>query len=418
MPKLNRIFLLCCCMLAFYLPYAQKPDPAYKLLTGSSFVQSKNYYLLTLLQENREAGKLVENDPALSSIAANKLAYLAASFKECTTAACFTERMKFSDKEIQEIGSRLSALYTASNALGRLVGQHLIPSGAYVLFSNETPQQQLVRAWEQDAAGINFTIGVYAEGRKANYPAADSTSFHVQAPQYTGFMYSNAYLLKNEYDNNRLFFSLPLAAALRFLELNEREQAADYEPMRATVNKPAFDRVRTIKWDSFRYSVILVPGMGPDEPFEAISAESMLRCRLAALQYAKGMAPFIMVSGGKVHPFKTPYCEAYEMKKFLTDKLHIPENAVIVEPHARHTTTNMRNCARIIFRYGIPFTKACLAVTTRAQSSAITTSLPDRCLKELHEIPYKNGNRLTETETEFYPLVEALHINPTEPIDP
>lgn len=142
------------------------------------------------------------------------------------------------------------------------------------------------------------------------------------------------------------------------------------------------------------------------------------RCRLAAVQYNKGVAPIVVVSGGKVHPYKTTWCEALEMKKFLIEKLNIPENAIVIEPHARHTTTNMRNCARLIFRYGIPFNKACIVTTTRGQSMMITNTLAARCMKELNEVPFQPGKRLSETEAEFYPVIDALHINPTEPLDP
>lgn len=148
------------------------------------------------------------------------------------------------------------------------------------------------------------------------------------------------------------------------------------------------------------------------------AAEGMLRCRLAAVQYNKGVAPFIVVSGGKVHPYKTIYSEALEMKKFLIEKLNIPENVIIMEPHARHTTTNMRNCARLIFRYGMPIDKPCISTTTAGQSMMITTTLAARCQKELNEVPFKAGKRLSETEAEFIPVIDALHINPAEPLDP
>jgi hypothetical protein len=106
------------------------------------------------------------------------------------------------------------------------------------------------------------------------------------------------------------------------------------------------------------------------------------------------------------------------MKKFLIEKLNIPENAIIMEPHARHTTTNMRNCARLIFRYGMPFNKPCITTTTQGQSMMITTTLAARCQNELSEVPFQTGKRLSETEAEFIPLIDALHINPTEPLDP
>jgi hypothetical protein len=421
MTQKHTLILFVCLLVATMAGISQNVQPAaaYKLLAGSGFVQSKNYYLLTLLEQNREARKLVEEDTVLATIASNKLGRLAVALKQCKNDAfCLTGQMKFSDEEIQAVSERLRSLYSEGNAFGKLVQQHLLPSGTYILFKNSSPKELLIKAWEQDAAGINFAIGVYAEGKKPNYPAIDSISFQVSGNTYGGFMYSVAYLLLKECNASRLFFSLPLASALEFLELNERENAADFEPMISTVNKAAYEVISKIKWDAYKYSVILVPGAGPEKAGEALSAEAKLRCRLGALQYRSGRAPFIMVSGGRVHPYKTPYCEAFEMKKFLVDQLKIPEHAILVEPIARHTTTNMRNCVRMIFRYGIPFSKPGITCTTMAQSMMISTVLTDRCLKELNEVPYRNGERLSETESEFYPLIEALQINPKEPMDP
>jgi hypothetical protein len=78
----------------------------------------------------------------------------------------------------------------------------------------------------------------------------------------------------------------------------------------------------------------------------------------------------------------------------------------------------MRNCVRLIFRYGMPFNKACITTTSGGQSMMITTTLAARCQKELNEVPYQNGKSLSETEAEFYPAIDALHINPNEPLDP
>ena len=399
---------------------SKTPKPSYKLLAGQSFVQSKNYYLLTLFQEIPEVKKLLEKDSVLNTLAKIKAEGLISSLSACNReASCYADKMKFSDQEIKLVGERLSKLYKRENALGDLITQHLIPSGTYILFQNLSPQEMLVKAWEQDAMGVNFAIGVYAEGKKPNYPLIDSVSFDTRDGRNSGLLYNTASLVGLENKKNTVsFFAPSLTCALRFIEMNEREQAADFEPMTETENKAAYQRVKTIKWDAFKYSVIVVPGAGPDIPTVALSAEGMLRCRLAAIQYRKGMAPYILVSGGKVHPYKTKYCEATEMKKFLIDKLKIPENAIIIDPHARHTTTNMRNAARLIYRYGIPFNKPGISCTTRGQSNMIGVTLIDRCLKELHEAPYRNGLRLSETEIEFYPLLEALHINPTEPIDP
>ncbi len=396
-----------------------KPDPKYQLLVGKSFVQSKNYYLLTLLDELPTVKKMMFQDSILVTIAKNKWINLSVALKSCNRdASCFVNGLKFSQEEINNIGSRLLQLYAPNNALGKMVSEHLYASGCYALFQNLPAKEFLQKAWEQDAMGVNFSISVYAEGQKPNYPLIDSVSFNTRDGRYVGLLYNSTYLLQHQEADSKAFYQIPLSASLLFLEINERLQAGDYEPMMRTENKAAFEKSKTINWNAFKYSVISVPGAGPDIPTVALSAEGMIRCRLAAIQYKKGMAPFIIVSGGKVHPYKTKFNEAEEMKRFLIASLHIPESAIIIEPHARHTTTNMRNTARLMFRYGFPFSKPGITCTTRGQSSMIGLTLIDRCIKELKLAPFKNGNRLSETEIEFYPLMEALHINPTEPIDP
>lgn len=395
------------------------PDPHYKLLTGNSYVQSKNYYLLTLFSQLPEVRAMLQRDTVLKAIGKNKLDSLRQALKTCERdGTCYTRNLSFSEAEIMEVGERLKSLYRPDNPLGKLVKGHLIPSGAYILYQDLPAADMLVKAWSQDTEGINYAIGVYADGKKPNYPNIDSISWDVRNRGYAGLLYNTASLIAVEDAGSKDFFSIPLDAALRFIEMNEREQAADYEPMEKGENKAAFDRIPTIKWTAYKYSLIMIPGAGPEDPGVALSAEGMLRCRLAAVRYAQGLAPLIVTSGGKVHPYKTKYCEAVEMKKYLIEKLHIPANAILIDPHARHTTTNMRNTVRLIHHYGIPFDKVALTCTTRGQSTMIEKTLIDRCKRELNEAPYKNGQRLSETEMEFYPLPEALQINPREPLDP
>ncbi len=403
------------------------PDARYKFISGNNYVQSKNYYLLTLFQELPAVKKLLENDSYLKTLGISKVDSINSALKTCgRDGFCYTNSMKFSEAEINMVAERLKVLYQPSNALGKLVKEQLVPSGAYILFQELPAAEMLAKAWTQDAEGINFAIGVYAEGRKPNYPNIDSISFNTRDPRnnnnfltgYISLLYNTTSLVTQENKTQASFFAPSLTAALRFIEINEREQAADFEPMTEGENKAAYDRIKTIKWNDYKYSVIMLPGAGPDDPAVPLSAEGMLRCRLAAMQYHKGLAPFIVPSGGKVHPYKTKYCEATEMKQYLIEKMHVPANAIIIEPHARHTTTNMRNTVRLMYRYGIPFDKMGISCTTRGQSSMIEKTLIDRCLKELNETPYKNGTRLSETEMEFYPLIEALHINPKEPMDP
>ncbi len=107
------------------------------------------------------------------------------------------------------------------------------------------------------------------------------------------------------------------------------------------------------------------------------------------------------------------------MKKFLMETLKVPENAIIMDPHARHTTTNMRNGVRLLYRYGMPVDKPCLVSTMRSQSYSISSdAFVNRCMREINHVPYKIGKRLSETDVEFYPVLDALHIDADEPLDP
>ncbi|TSJ35924.1 YdcF family protein [Mucilaginibacter corticis] len=388
-----------------------------QLAPKANWVQEKNYYLLHLIQEDKVVEQQLQADPCLARLTQQKLKDLRSSLEDCKEPACFTDRLKFRDDEIKEVSTALAQLCLPGSALERLVKTKLIPSYAYSLYKTIVPAEILVKAWEQDAAGINYTIAVYAEGKKPNYPLIDSISFNTRAKMYTTLLYDANETLISEQKNTRLFFETAMQAALLYLQLNERQDPANYEPMISTVNKAAVGRIGRLNWAQYPYSVILVPGAGPEEPETPLSAEGMLRCRLAVQAYRAGKAPFIMPSGGKVHPYKTKYCEAEEMKKYMISILHIPEQAIILEPHARHTTTNMRNGVRLMYRYGFPAAKPGLVITDRSQTNSILV-MAARCEKELKYVPYKLGKQLSATEVEFFMVPEAMQINSYEPLDP
>lgn len=396
---------------------SRSPDPNYKLIAGDNHVKSKNTYLLSLFEADKAVNQLLKRDSLLAQLTRNKLKSLESSLANCKESLCLPATLKFTDEEIDLVSKRLLTLYKSGNALDLLIKNHLIPSGTYILYKNEKPENILIKAWEQDASTVNHIISVYAEGKKPNYPAIDSIGFNTTSKFYYTLMYDCSTVIKQTIGNTHLFFEPALQAALTYLEVNEREDASAYEPMASKANRAAFDRIKSIQPNKYPYSHILVPGAGPENLITPLSAEGMLRCRLAVIQYKAGKAPFIVVSGGNVHPFKTHFNEAYEMKRYLVDKLKIPANAIIIDPHARHTTTNLRNDARLIFRYGISFTKPGLIVTDKYQNDFIWT-MAERCKQELNYIPYKLGRRISDTALEFYPLIESLQIDGDEPLDP
>jgi len=107
------------------------------------------------------------------------------------------------------------------------------------------------------------------------------------------------------------------------------------------------------------------------------------------------------------------------MKKYLLHDCAIPESAVIMEPQARHTTTNFRNATRLMIRYGMPVGKSALCVSTRDQTDYIDNAGFDRRnLHELGYLPYREKKRLDIHSIEFYPVMDCLQMDPGDPLDP
>jgi len=107
------------------------------------------------------------------------------------------------------------------------------------------------------------------------------------------------------------------------------------------------------------------------------------------------------------------------MKKYVMDKYGIPENRILVDPHARHTTSNMRNIGRLFFRYGIPTDKKAIVSTTLSQSKYVaSTTFMTRSQREMGHIPIQLYNRLSDFDLEFTPKIEVLHLDSSDPLDP
>jgi hypothetical protein len=104
------------------------------------------------------------------------------------------------------------------------------------------------------------------------------------------------------------------------------------------------------------HDVLIVPGYTPldaREPLHIAHNEvAQRRLRLAADDLHAGVAPFVIVTGGSVYPPGTPHNEALMMREHLLD-LHIAAERILVEPYARHTTTNLRNAGRFMRQGGL-----------------------------------------------------------------
>ena len=76
---------------------------------------------------------------------------------------------------------------------------------------------------------------------------------------------------------------------------------------------------------------------------------NLARAELAAAAYHAGVAPVVTVSGGAVH---SPVYETWILYAFLTCRLNVPAHAILVDPCADHTHTNLRNTGGLIVALG------------------------------------------------------------------
>ena len=107
------------------------------------------------------------------------------------------------------------------------------------------------------------------------------------------------------------------------------------------------------------------------------------------------------------------------MKRYLMENYGIPENVLIAEPHARHTTTNLRNAARIMLGNGFPADKPALITSTSDQLDSVQSGkFEARCVKEMYVCPFRLGKRTGNFTLEFWPLPSATQVNPLDPLDP
>jgi hypothetical protein len=171
------------------------------------------------------------------------------------------------------------------------------------------------------------------------------------------------------HDGINLFFAPSLRSASELMFLNHRDEAGRLEPLERTENAKAVAHIPAVDWSRYPYTAIVIPGAGNDRPDVRLSPGGKLRDEIAAKRFHEGKAPFLIASGGYVHPERTEYAEPIEMKRDLMTRFGIPEDAIIVDPHARHTTTNMRNAARLMYRYGVPSTKWPWSSPTRSKAN-------------------------------------------------
>lgn len=281
--------------------------------------------------------------------------------------------------------------------------------------ADDGAQAQVAR----ELRGLNSIIQVYGQGTAPRYPMVDGPIDTPGSTLFNAAVKDAVALAKASEDDPLLPLDPSLPLALALLDANDRADAVAFEPLDLAHNGAALGRSGIIDWKLYRYAAIIIPGIGPENVGMALSARGKWNVRLAAKRFADGEAPFIIFSGASVHPKGTRFVEAVEMRKALIERFGVPAESIIIEPYARHTTTNLRNVTRRLIALGAPLDKDSLIVTYTNQSRYIESQeFASRNLKELGYLPGTVGARLSPTELTFRPSPKSLRINPADPLDP
>ena len=404
--------------------YCQKAkgfELGYVSSISGSVIQDKNFYLLTAIQNDKAVSQLLENNVVLKTIFKKQQQAIGSKLKSCKDSlSCLITDYLFKEKDILSIDEELLILMKDEKVLQDFVKNNLRPSGKYENFKNSTDTELLLKAWQVCTVGMNRIMKVYGLGEAPQYAKMDSVSYDVQSEFYKGsvFMWSD-FLHNKKPKENALFFQESLDFSLALLYMNHRDEVERYEPLEEKENKKAIAHIKQINFDAFDYASVLILGNGPENYQDRLSAIGKLNLQLGVLEYEAKKAPLIIVSGGHAHPFRATYCEAIEMKKELMNVHHIPEENILIDPFARHTTTNLRNATRLMIWYQMPLDKKSIVVTNANHSDYVgNPNFNARCMEELGYLPAVIFKRLNSTAIEFLPNVESLHQNPIDPLDP
>ncbi|MCQ2288370.1 MAG: YdcF family protein [Muribaculaceae bacterium] len=393
------------------------PAPAFKQAASQDYqllhpntLEAKNVYFLSLINNQTALSSAVKGDAELAALSKKKYE----AFVAATTVKDKIAAVVFSNTEITAAGKRIAELWKAGNAWDKVAIDHLSPSGCYILNKSNTVPAFLQGVWATDAQALNTINKIFGDGSQAAHCDDD------QRTATDDQVLAALKAVEGKVNAQSPFYLLALECAKVVLNVNGRDtEAINFEPMNSGCNKAAYEAGKKVDWSKYEYTIIMVPGNGPDDYNTPLHPQGKVRCDIGYELWTQGYAPFIMVSGGRIHPSKTKYCEAEEMKKYLMGK-GVPEDAIIMEPHARHTPTNVRNMVRVIFHMGLPMNKggiiACEAnvITNTFQSQAFL----NRCQSEYSFIPVTFGKTITTQAIAFYPKTDCLNIYSKDPLDP
>lgn len=389
-------------------------------LADAGALERQVFHLLTVLDTLGYREPLAKSR-AWQSVRSVRQGRIAKAVEACEKVAdCRLEAFRWTPAEISASGTAISKALHQSTLLKALAA-HLRATGYYARYDTLADDQLISHAWADAAATQNHIIDIYGIGRVPLYPAIDSISFDPASDMWRKLIIEATNQIMN---SPEVRAPVPredpgYRLALSLLHLNDRENAGFYSDLDSKWNLTARVRIARTNWTAFPATIILVLGDGPDRPGQSIGSFGKLRLEHAVRLYRAGVAPFIVVSGGNVHPANTPFNEAIEMKRALVTREGVPEDAIIIEPNARHTTTNFRNTVRLMVRYGIPLNRPALATTSEGHSLYAAGKEFDRKAKdEIGLIPRRLLKRMSPYDFTFLPDPISTHLDARDPLDP
>ncbi|WP_368563258.1 YdcF family protein [Pseudoxanthomonas sp. UTMC 1351] len=276
--------------------------------------------------------------------------------------------------------------------------------------------QEAVR---RELAGLNAILDVYGKGGTPPYPEIDGPIGKKGSQRLAADVAVAASISEVSRDEAVATFDPSIGLALALMDVNDRLDAIAFEPIDEGLNSEAFQHARKLDWSRYRYTAIIVLGAGPEDLLTPLSARGKLHVKVAAQRYFSGLAPFIIVSGAAVHPRDTRFVEAVEMRNALIERYGMPAHAVVIEPYARHTTTNLRNAARLLMSMKAPMDRDALVLSDPRHIDAVeSTEFVARNQRELGYQPGKIGKRTSPFDIVFRPSPDSARVDPLDPLDP
>jgi hypothetical protein len=391
---------------------------AYKFIASDDFLQDRIAYLLTVFEEDPGVRGAVKVDGALQRIG-NRLVRSRREARELCAhvPSCSLRGLMLSEAEIQSAGEALARLARPGGPLRPLVTNHLRPSGRYQKFAALDDSGFLRAAWLDVAKGINGIYGVYELGT----PSFDIANPKLFEPRTEQFAMGARAALDDSLDGaaRDTFFTPWAQLAFALLRINNRDDAVLWEPVDKRENAAAKFRADYIEWTTYRYTAILVPSLGLNVGERGLSPGYAYTLRMAARRWRAGLAPYLILTGGPIHPDRSPYTAAVEGKKFLMTQLNVPEEAILVDPYARHTTTDLRNAVRLLFRIHAPMERHFLVTSNLMQVDYIASAeFAERCRNERGMKIATIADRVSPYDVSALPDLNALSTDPQDPLDP